>query len=177
MTKFDEGGKKMTKRRAVIGWVEHPSPKQLKRGDGWFGELDRVYRQGNEYIVMVRDVPTEWGIVQHACMRNNLSHDIPWAEKQRIKNEIFGKEAQAIEVFPKESLLVDEANMYHIWLLPADMYLPFGLKDEEQKKRTNLLSKHEREEVITIILLKKNYAEDMLQRLSDEELLKLLDEQ
>lgn len=119
--------------RKVQRWVEHPSPKQLGQGDGWFGELDRVYTQNNNYVVMVRDVSTAWGKVQHACMRNAASTDIPWAEKQRIKNEIFGPEAQAIEVFPKESLLVDEANMYHLWVLADDFKIPFGLHGEERE--------------------------------------------
>lgn len=114
--------------KVILGWVEHPSPKQLGQGTGWFGELNRVYRQGNDYVVMVRNVETAWGIVQHACIRNAESIDIPWAEKQRIKNEIFGRESQAIEVFPKESQLVDEVNMYHIWVIPDEMKLPFGLK-------------------------------------------------
>lgn len=110
-------------------WIQHPSPKQLKIGNGWFGELDRVYRnKSSKYVVMIRSVETEWGSVEHACIRNAESTDISWAEKQRIKNEIFGKETIAIEVFPKESLLVDEANMYHIWVLPENMNLPFGLK-------------------------------------------------
>lgn len=111
----------------IVGWVQHPSPKQLKKGDGWFGELDRVYRKDNDYVVMIRDVKTPFGTVQHACMRNTNNTDIPWAEKQRIKNELFGKEAQAVEVFPKESLLVDQVNMYHIWVLPETYELPFGL--------------------------------------------------
>lgn len=32
-----------------------------------------------------------------------------------------------IEVYPKESDLVDEANMYHLWILPKEMELPFTL--------------------------------------------------
>ncbi|WP_444876696.1 DUF7694 domain-containing protein [Brevibacillus daliensis] len=64
----------------------------------------------------------------HACIRNVENTDIPWAEKQRIKNELFGTERVAVEVFPAQSELVDEANMYHIWLLPADMKLPFSLQ-------------------------------------------------
>lgn len=111
----------------INGWVQHPSPKQLGQGTGWFGELDRVFRQGNEYVVMVRNVETDWGIVQHACIRNADNTDISWAEKQRIKNELFGKESIAIEVFPKESELVDQANMYHLWILPTEMNLPFGI--------------------------------------------------
>jgi hypothetical protein len=113
----------------IVGWAQHPSPKQLGIGTGWFGELDKVYRQGNDYVVMIRNIETEWGKVQHACIRNADNSDIPWREKQRIKNEIFGKESLAIEVFPCESQLVDEAGMYHIWVLPTGFKIPFGLKD------------------------------------------------
>lgn len=114
--------------KTVLGWVQHASPKQKNKTGGWFGELDRVYRdEKSQYVVMIRDVETEWGLVQHACMRNASSTDIPWAEKQRIKNEIFGQDCAAIEVFPKTADLVDEANMYHIWVLPKGMSLPFGL--------------------------------------------------
>lgn len=111
-------------------WIEMPSPKSKKQGSGWFGELNRAYKdKANEYAVMVRTVQTQWGTVQHACIRNVRSTDIPWIEKQRIKNEIFGTERIAIEVFPKESQLVYEANMYHFWVLPEDMTLPFGLHE------------------------------------------------
>jgi len=113
----------------IPGWIQHQSPKQLKAGNGWFGELDRVYRDSNsQYVVMIRNVETEWGTVQHACMRNSEGTDIPWSEKQRIKNEIFGEESAAVEVFPKTSELIDEANMYHLWVLPDHFNLPFGLK-------------------------------------------------
>lgn len=114
----------------IVGWIRHPSPKQLKKGSGWFGELDRVYRdKKSKYVVMIRDVETDWGAVQHACIRNAASTDIPWKEKQWIKDQIFGPERIAVEVFPKDSELVDEANMYHLWVLPLGMELPFGLQE------------------------------------------------
>jgi len=112
----------------IVGCVQHASPKQLKQGNGWFGELDRVYRdEKGLFVVMIRSVETEWGMVEHACMRNAAGTDIPWSEKQRIKNELFGHERIAVEVFPKESELVDAANMYHLWVLPVEMTLPFGI--------------------------------------------------
>lgn len=122
------------KRKKILGWVEQPSPKQLRQGKGWFGELERVYVSNDrQYCVMTRDIDTHMGKVTHACIRNQGSRDtkwkgtdIPWVEKQRIKNEIFGNEAIAIEIFPKESELVDEANMYHIWIL-HDFILPFSI--------------------------------------------------
>lgn len=107
-------------------WQRKPSPKELGIGSGWFGELDQAFTNG-KYAVMVRTIDTEWGKVDHACIRNTGSTDIPWREKQKIKNELFGKERVAIEVFPAESYLVDQANMYHIWILPAGFKLPFGI--------------------------------------------------
>ncbi len=41
-----------------------------------------------------------------------------WSDMQRIKNEIFGEEVEALQMFPKESELVDVANLYWMWVLP-----------------------------------------------------------
>ncbi|MGL5717993.1 MAG: DUF7694 domain-containing protein [Paraclostridium sp.] len=124
----------MAKRRKVLGWIQQPSPKNKKQGTGWFGELSEVFISSDrQYCVMLREIDTNMGKVTHACMRNQGSKEtnwkgthISWSEKQRIKNEIFGKESVAIEVFPKESELVDQVNMYHIWVLHG-FDLPFGL--------------------------------------------------
>jgi len=42
-----------------------------------------------------------------------------WAHKQKIKNIFFGEESNAVEVYPKESKLTDQANMYWLWESPA----------------------------------------------------------
>lgn len=123
--------KRNQKGHEIVGWREHAAPKNLGIGDGWFNEFDKVYSNGL-YAVLVRTVETEWGPVIHAAMRNALGPggtgtDIPWAEMQKIKNELFGRERVGVEVFPKESELIDAANMYHIWILPENMNLPFGI--------------------------------------------------
>lgn len=46
-----------------------------------------------------------------------------WREMQRIKNEIFGEETVGIEFYPKESELVDNFNIYWMWIFP-DGVLP-----------------------------------------------------
>lgn len=107
-------------------WIGKPSPKSVREGSGWFGELNRAWTDG-DFAVMSRTVQTDWGPVEHVCMRNRDSTDIPWMEKQKIKNELFGEERIAIEIFPKMSELVDEAFMYHFWVLPKGMELPFNL--------------------------------------------------
>ncbi len=108
-------------------WVEQISPKKSGvKNKGWFSELDKAWSNG-KYVVMARNIQTEWGAVTHACIRNAASTDIPWREKQRIKNELFGTERFAFEVFPPKSQLVDEANMYHLWIFPLGVPLPFNL--------------------------------------------------
>lgn len=42
-----------------------------------------------------------------------------WRHLQSIKNEVVGPEREAFELFPAESRLQDEANQYHLWVLPA----------------------------------------------------------
>jgi len=41
-----------------------------------------------------------------------------WREMQGIKNELFGDEARGIEFYPKVSELVDDHNIYWLWVLP-----------------------------------------------------------
>lgn len=118
--------RRQTREHRPIGWTEHAAPNHLKIGSGWFNEFTKVYENG-DYAVLIRTVKTDWGPFIHAAMRNKENTDIPWREMQRIKNELFGPERIGVEVFPKESELIDAANMYHIWILPENMALPFGI--------------------------------------------------
>lgn len=85
----------------------------------------------NRYSVQISEVDTEWGMVLHLWVRR---HDgaMPssWSDLQRIKTESAGPERVAVQVFPSESGLVDSANMAHLWVLPENMVLPFGLLKE-----------------------------------------------
>lgn len=124
-------------------WIRELSPADKNYGSGWCKQMDRCWRQDRKYVVMSRLIKTDWGIVEHICIRNQDNTDIPWAEKQRIKNELFGRNRTAIEVFPGEDRLVDEAGMYHLWLLPKEFSLPFGLhinnKSTEHVTRTLMI--------------------------------------
>lgn len=102
-------------------------------GDGWFGQIDRAWANG-WYAVLGRPVPTEWGEVLHLCVRDVPNGRLTWAELQWIKDQIAGPERLAVKVYPPQSRLVDEANMYHLWVLPKGMRLPFGIHADEQPK-------------------------------------------
>lgn len=87
---------------------------------------------GSIHTVMVAPIATEWGEVLHLFVRRHDSKaERSWPTLQRIKNELVGPERVAVEVFPAASQLVDEANMYHLWVLPDGMKLPFGLVRSE----------------------------------------------
>lgn len=82
----------------------------------------------NRYSVQLSDVETEWGTVTHLWVRRHDGEAVrSWKDLQRIKNELTGPDRTAVEVFPAESALKDEANMYHLWVLPEDLVLPFSL--------------------------------------------------
>lgn len=51
-------------------------------------------------------------------IRRHDSGRVVWAEMQRIKNELFGEDRIAIEVLPRQSDVVDSANMYWFFLCP-----------------------------------------------------------
>lgn len=51
----------------------------------------------------------------YGVRRHDQSTNISWETKQRIKNEVIGYEKSAIEVFPRHSELIDQANMYWLW--------------------------------------------------------------
>lgn len=55
---------------------------------------------------------------------------------QRIKNSIFGQEAVAIQYFPKETHLVDDYNIYWLYVFP-DGVLP-NTSSKEEKKTLNV---------------------------------------
>ena len=56
----------------------------------------------------------------------NGSKEPSWAELQRIKNELIGLERQAVQVYPRQSELVDQADMYHLWLYDEGDECPFN---------------------------------------------------
>lgn len=94
-------------------WERIPlAPGQI--GSGWTKDFHTAHRNG-VFCVLERDLP-DGG--RH-LMINSLSNTRPtWWEAQRLKNEIAGEGATAVEVYPPQSEVVDAADAYHLWVLP-----------------------------------------------------------
>lgn len=91
--------------------------------------MTRSYKN-TQYVVMVYDnEPVTTGYAIRAMIQRHDDSPIPghWSEMQKIKNEIFGTEATAIEYYPPESELVNFHNIYWMWIFP-DNVLPKPLK-------------------------------------------------
>lgn len=88
---------------------------------GWLPFITRGHRNR---IFMVLDRDAEAG-VRHLAVSSLSGVRPTWPEMQRIKDEIAGTDATAIEVYPPHEQIVDGADMFHIWVLRGR--LPFGL--------------------------------------------------
>lgn len=90
-------------------------------GGGWAAFITTAHRNK---VFSVLDRQAEAG-VRHLAVSSLSGQRPTWPEMQRIKDELAGADATAIEVYPPRNQVVDEADMFHIWALRGR--LPFGL--------------------------------------------------
>ena len=77
------------------------------------------------YQVIKRDCKN--GQVHLSIRRNDRTHLRDWRHYQQIKNQLVGEECEAIELYPAESRLVDNANQFHLWcFLDPSFRVPVG---------------------------------------------------
>jgi hypothetical protein len=67
-----------------------------------------------------------------------------WRHFQQIKNEICGDEREAVELFPRESRIVDNANQYHLWVLPEGAEIPIGFSEGMVVRDPELVEEYNR---------------------------------
>jgi len=87
--------------------------------------MTRAFRNTRYTVMIYDDIQTTKGAAIQALIQNhkNLPIQNHWSEIQKIKNDIFGEEAMAIEYYPAESELINHHNIYWIWIFP-DGVLP-----------------------------------------------------
>lgn len=110
---------------------------------GWHGEMDRCWMDNDENLcVCSRIIRTQFGNVEHVTISkgtgtNDGTGEVTWAQKMQIKNELFGENRFAIEVFPKQKNLVDVCDVYHLWVFDKKVDMPFGIAPKEYQKAIN----------------------------------------
>ncbi|SDR11222.1 hypothetical protein [Pseudovibrio sp. Tun.PSC04-5.I4] len=90
-------------------------------GRGWAADFGLAHKN-KVFSVLDRTLATG---VRHLAITSLSGNRPSWPEMQRIKDELAGPEATAVEVYPPKEEIVDGANMYHLWIVTAP--LPFTL--------------------------------------------------
>lgn len=82
---------------------------------------DRRIYTNNKYIVQCFENKKVLGVKATKVMIRRCDEAAihNWQDLYRIKNELFGDERVAIEVYPKKSELIDTHNFYWLWVLDA----------------------------------------------------------
>jgi hypothetical protein len=73
----------------------------------------------NRYFVTINDnAKTTNGAATVAMIQNHFNTPIVnhWKEIFKIKNELFGEDTVAVEYYPSVNDLVDDKNIYWIWI-------------------------------------------------------------
>ncbi len=98
----------------------------------------------SRYQVYMRRFGEPPNVLVHLSIKRRDKREIrDWRDFQRIKNELVGPEAEAIEIFPAESRLVDTANQYHLWVFPY-LRIPFGFDSGRFVSEANIGSARQR---------------------------------
>lgn len=118
---------RMQKRKARITEAN----KRFKLPPGGFKPIDLTLNPhphwmtrafvNNRYMVMINDLAeTDKGQAIRAMIQRHDDSPIPnhWSELQKIKNELFGEQTVAVEYYPRMSELIDDHNIYWLWIYP-----------------------------------------------------------
>lgn len=110
---------------------------------GWQGDMDRCWIDNEKNLcVCSRLIRTKFGNVEHVTITRGMgtsdgSGEVSWSEKMQIKNELFGENRFAIEVYPKQKNLVDVCDVYHLWVFDKKIDMPFGIGKGEYVSAVN----------------------------------------
>jgi|21_taG_2_1085346.scaffolds.fasta_scaffold00304_49 hypothetical protein len=111
-----------------VGLSRSQAREQLKQ---YKKEPKKLY-QNSYYKVTMRDVPWADGfILRHLSVTHTdggTGRD--WRDYQQIKNDLIGKECEAVELYPADSRLVDSADSFHLWGVTDEKFrFPVGFDD------------------------------------------------
>lgn len=107
---------------ALLREYDHAKTLTVLKSDHYTVAIDKAPAHGFGPKVRV------WHL---SIKRNDRAEVMDWRDLQAIKSAICGPEAEALQLFPAESRVVDTANQYHLFALMSDNgrefpRVPFG---------------------------------------------------
>jgi hypothetical protein len=104
-----------------------------------------IWKNDIYQVSIRRNKIQDWPDIIHLSIKRidkETIHD--WRELQEIKNLLVGPEAEAVELYPAESRLVDSANQYHLWCIEAPNKFPFGFHGVRLVSNGNIANSKQR---------------------------------
>jgi hypothetical protein len=83
-----------------------------------------IYRN-SRYQVHIRRLRARdgsLGLIHLSIKRHDQRPHVPYRERMRIKDELWGPEYEAVELLPARSREVDLANQLHLWLVDSSIF-------------------------------------------------------
>lgn len=110
------------------------SPEEVEFARRVAGEAGQSYSPPDEIwvnpeyqcFVTYLDRRGKAGLLSLSVKRTDKRPAHDWRELQAIKNEVAGWEREAVEIYPAEARLVDEADQTWLWVMPAGMAVQLG---------------------------------------------------
>lgn len=89
--------------------------------------IERVFTDGRHLVTTsTANNPFGDGVVTRIVISRRSGERLGWADLQAVKNELMGPDVEAIQFFPAATDVVDIANCYHLWCLPAGQRIEIG---------------------------------------------------
>lgn len=114
-------------------WPEFRAVKQIEEAPGIWGMM---YTNGIYVVIVTPMVPKEDtdppppGMVKLSIRREDRAPIFDWRHVQWIKNDLVGKQCEALQIFPAEERLVDTANQYWLWAFTDPTFrIGFGFQE------------------------------------------------
>jgi hypothetical protein len=105
------------------------SIEQTENAETWENKLYQVQvRRGAEADHLVHVDELQGKCTWLSIKRLDRKPVNSWQDLQTIKNRLCGTDCDAIQMFPKESRLVNTVNQYHLIVTPPEINFPFGWK-------------------------------------------------
>lgn len=106
---------------------ESERPEIFARQRERVGDLQSFWKN-NIYSVQIYRRATKRGVALQLVVRRHDEEEIQgWDDLQRVKNELAGPDRVAVEIYPPQHELMDQAPLRHLFVLPVGEAAPFTL--------------------------------------------------
>ena len=111
--------------REWSAWQEIPVTDEIRASSPHMAHVSRIFANSRFEAQCFTCATAMGGVAQLVVARHGHLEPVTWNDLQRVKNELFGVDALAVEVYPRE--VVREMKIRILWILPEGTDLPYGL--------------------------------------------------